>query len=168
MNTRKLTRTLTGLIAGTALFAAGSRGANAVPSTFNVSTTITAACTVTDAGPANLTPTYTSSTDSGTGSETVLNTFCNGTNPTVTFTDAEANTGNYYAMNDGNGNLLVYQISNTPTCSGVVGDVNLEEGEPYAITTAAFDICASVLVNGSNTGLPAGNYTDVVTYTITP
>jgi hypothetical protein len=72
-------------------------------------------------------------------------------------------------MNEGNGNLLVYEISNTPTCSGAVGEANfLEEGEPYAITTAAFDICASVLANGSNTGLPAGNYTDVVTYTITP
>jgi len=168
LNTSKLIRAGTSVLAGAALFAAVSAGAYAAPTTFNVSTTITAACTITDAGPANLTPTYTPSTDSGTGSETVLNTFCSGTNPTVSFTDAYGNIDGDYAMNDGNGHNLQYQLSNTATCSGIPADNNMGEGDGQPINTAAFDICAAVLTGGANVNVPAGTYNDTVTYNITP
>jgi len=161
-----LIRTGTALVAGAVLFATLSAHASA--GTFLVQTTITASCTITDAGPGNLAPTYTSASDTGTGAETVLNTNCTGTNPTVAFTDAYGNIDGDYAMNDGNGHNLQYQLSNTPTCSGVPGDVNMGEGDPQAINGAAFDICAAVLTGAGMNTLPAGNYTDTVTYTITP
>jgi hypothetical protein len=168
VNLTHLTRTGTALIAGAALFAGVATAAGATPTnTFNVSTTITASCTVTDSGPANLTPTYTPSTDSGTGSETVLNTFCSGSSPTVAFTDAYNNVDGDYAMNDGNGHILQYQLSNTPTCSGIPGDGNMGDTDPEPLT-AAFDICAGVIVGGVNVTAPAGSYTDTVTYSITP
>ncbi len=167
MNFPKFARNATALTVGATLFAAVSAGAYAVPTTFNVSTTVTASCTVTDAGPANLTPTYTQSTDSGTGDETVLNTFCSGTNPTVTFTDAGGNIDGDYEMNDGT-NILHYQISNTPTCTGIPGDNNLGEDDAWPISSPAYDICAAVTVGGVNTTVPAGSYTDTVTYTIAP
>jgi hypothetical protein len=168
MDFTKLTRTGTALAAGAALFVAVSTGAYAT-GTFNVSTTITASCSVTDAGPSDLTPTYVPSTDSGTGSATVLNTFCSGTTPTVTFTDSGNSGTNEFVMTSGT-SLLFYQISNGPTCSGVAGDGPINEGvaQPLPGGVTAYNICAAVITGGLNTAAAAGSYTDVVTYTIAP
>jgi hypothetical protein len=168
MNFTKLTRTGTALAAGAALFAAVSTGAYAT-GTFNVSTTITAACSVTDTGPADLTPTYTPSTDTGTGSATVLNTFCSGTTPTVTFTDASSSGTNEFVMTSG-ASSLYYQISNGAACTGVVGDAPIQEGgaQPLVNGPSGYNICAAVITGGVNTTAAAGSYTDVVTYTIAP
>jgi len=169
MNLRNLTRTGTGLAASAALFASLASGALAT-STFNVSTTITNACTVTDSGPANLTPTYTPTTDSGTGSETNLNTFCNGNAPTVAFTDAAGSGTNAFVMYDGAAPLY-YQISSDPTCNGTSGDIPINEGAPQNLLQGggSYEICAAVIAGvGINTTAPAGSYTDTVTYTISP
>lgn len=170
MNVSNLTRTGTALVAGAALFAAVSAGAYAVPATFNVSTTITATCSISDNGaPANLTPTYTPSGDTGTGDETTLSTSCNGSTPTVTFTDAYNSGTTNFEMTSG-ANDLFFQISNTPSCSGVVGDGPITENVPQNLTSgnSTYDICAAVITGGLNTSAPAGSYSDTVTYTISP
>ncbi len=170
MNLSTITRNGTALVAGAALFAAVSAGAYAIPDTFNVSTTISASCNITDSGPADLTPTYSPASDSGTGSETELDTFCNGTSPYVTFTDAYGDfDGNEFAMSNG-GNNLFYQISNTASCSGVAGDNPIGEGDPVSLAAGlnTLDICAAVITGGLNTSVPAGTYNDTVTYSITP
>jgi hypothetical protein len=169
MNFTKLTRTGTALAAGAALFAAVSTGAYAT-GTFNVSTTITSSCSVTDSGPANLTPTYDPSTDSGTGSATTLNTACNGATPSVTFTDSNGSYTTFFQMSDGSSNLW-YQISNNATCTGGPGDNPIQENNPVLLGTgtASYNICAAVIAgNGTNTSVAAGSYSDTVTYTITP
>ncbi len=165
-----LTRTCTALVAGAALVAAVSAGADAIPDTFNVSTTISASCSITDSGPSDLTPTYSPTSDSGTGSETSLNTNCTGGTPSVTFTDAGASGTTEFVMTSGNSDLY-YQISNTPTCSGVAGDGPITEASPVSLTpgNSSFDICAAVIAGGGlNVGAAAGSYTDTVTYTIAP
>jgi hypothetical protein len=171
MNLTSLTRTATALVAGAALFATLSAGADAIPDTFNVSTTISASCSLTngDGGPADLTPTYTPSTDSGTGSETVLDTTCTGSSPTVTFTDASNSGSTEFVMLSAS-NDLYYQISNTPSCTGVVGDNPITEGAPQSLTTgtSVYEICAAVIAQGVNTTAPGGSYTDTVTYSISP
>lgn len=162
---------LTALVAGAALFAAASTGAYAVPTTFNVSTTINASCSVTDSGPANLTPSYVPSTDTSTGAATTLNTFCNGANPNVTFTDALNSSDTLFAMTTVGGSFLYYQISNTATCTGVAGDNPVYEDTAIALTSgvSSFNICAAVITGGNlNTGAQAGTYSDTVTYTIAP
>jgi spore coat protein U-like protein len=169
VNVSNRTRTATALVAGAALFAAVSAGAYAIPDTFNVSTTISASCSVTDSGPADLYPSYTPSTDTSVGAETVLNTSCSGSSPTVTFTDPTESFDNEFFMTSGS-QILFFQISNTSSCSGVAGDNPLLEGVPYALSSGvgAFDICAAVISGGLNTGVPAGVYTDTVTYSISP
>jgi len=164
-----LARTCATLIAGTALFGGVAAAAGAT-STFNVSTVITNACTVTDSGPANLVPTYTPTSDSGTGAETSLNTFCNGNAPTVAFTDAAGSGSNAFVMYDG-GAPLYYQISSNPTCNGTSGDIPIQEGAPQNLSQGAqsYEICAAVIAGaGINTTVPAGSYSDTVTYTISP
>ncbi len=169
MNFTNLTRTGTALVAGAALFAAFSASANATP-TFNVSTTISASCSVTDSGPADLFPTYDETSNTGTGQETVLNTFCSGSSPTVTFTDGYGNIDGDYRMTDGNGHYLYYQLSNASACTGVVGDGNMGEDDTQSLAgVPAFDICAAVeTFNGNNLTAPAGSYSDTVSYIITP
>lgn len=165
MNFRSLTRTGTALVAGAALFVTVSTAAGAVPSSFNVSTTITASCTVTDAGPTNLAPTYTPSTDSGVGDSTVLDTACNGSTPTVTFTDASGATTEF-VMTSG-ANRLGYYLSNNNDCTGGSGDNPITVGAPQNLVPA-YAIAACVIIGGTNVGAPAGTYTDTVTYTISP
>jgi hypothetical protein len=171
LNISHLARTGTALVAGAALFAAVSAGAFAIPSnTFTVSTTITASCTVTDDGPANLTPTYAPTTDSGVGSATTLNTFCTGTDPNVTFTDAFASDTNEFEMTNGGANLF-FQISNNTTCNGTAGDTPISEDTalPLGGGTSTYNICAAVIAgSGTNVAAPAGNYSDTVTYTLAP
>jgi hypothetical protein len=170
MNVSDVTRAGSALIAGAALFAAVSAGAYAVPDTFNVSTTISASCSVTDSGPANLTPAYTPASDSGTGAETNLNTFCTGSVPTVTFTDGLDSGDNFFAMSDG-GVLLYYQLSSNPTCNGTSADLPISEGAPQNLLqgNGSYEICAAVIAgSGLNVGIPAGTYSDTVTYTIAP
>jgi len=169
MNFNTLTRTGTALAAGAALFAAVSTGAYAAPTTFNVSTTITASCVVTDDGPTNLTPTYDPTTDTGTGNATSLNTACTGVTPSVVFTDSDGSNTNYFQMSSGSSNLW-YQISNNPGCNGGPGDNPILENDAITLGTgtASYDICAAVITGGVNTAVPAGSYTDTVTYTITP
>jgi len=170
MNFGNLTRTGTALVAGAALFAAVSGGAYAAPATFNVSTTITAACTISDVGfPQDLTPTYTPSSDSGTGSATALTTNCSGEAPTVAFTDANNSGSTAFQMTSG-ANQLFFQISNEPACAGGPGDNPIIEGAAQPLTpgVSSYDICAAVITGGLNTGVPAGSYADVVTYTIAP
>jgi spore coat protein U-like protein len=162
----KLIRTGTALVAGAALFASVSAGAFAgpAPTTFTVTTTIAASCTVSEDGaPGDLTPTYNPTSDTSTGSETTLTTFCNGTTPTVTFTDATGNFESFYTMLDGNNDHLNYQLSNTATCTGVVGDNNLPEGDALPLTSP-YEICAAVIPG--QTTAPAGTYVDTVTYNI--
>jgi hypothetical protein len=163
-----LTRTGIAALAGAALLAgvAESAGAN----TFTVSTTITTACKLSDSGPTDLTPTYERVVDSGTGSVTALNTVCNGANPTVTFTDSLGSGTNLFAMHNGD-SALYYQISLGPSCSGVAGDNPIQESAPIALPSGdnALNICAAVITgDGTNADVPAGTYTDTVTYTITP
>jgi hypothetical protein len=166
---RDCIRTGGALVASALFVGAVSTGAAAVPDTFNVSTTVASSCVVTDAGPANLTPTYSPTSDSGTGSETVLNTFCNGTSPGLLLYDAWDSGGSQFAMSDGT-TYLFYQISNTATCSGVAGDNPLPDDLPIALPsgTNSFDLCAAVTTGGSNVTAPAGAYTDTVTYSIAP
>ncbi len=163
----KLIRTGTALVAGAALFASVSAGAFAgpAPNTFTVQTVIAASCTVSEGGaPGNLTPTYDPTSDTSTGAETTLTTFCNGTTPTVTFTSPNTTfeSPNYVMVDPGNDHLN-YQLSNTATCTGVVGDNNLPEGDPLPLTSP-YDICAAVIPG--QTTAPAGTYLDTVTYTI--
>lgn len=171
MNNASFARTAAALVAGAALFLAVSRDADA-QSVFNVSTTITASCNVTDAGPTDLTPTYSPLTDSGTGSATALNTFCTGTAPTATFTDAYDSFYYVFAMTGGGGgNFLYYQISNNTACTGVGGDDPINEGSAIALPsgTSSFNICAAVITGGMNAGnTVAGTYGDTVTYSIAP
>jgi len=171
VNFSNITRTGTALVAGAALFAAVSAGADAVPTTFNVNTTVSASCSLTlgDGGPADLTPTYTPATDSGTGSETVLDTTCTGSTPTVAFTDAAATGSTSFEMTSGP-NVLYYQISSNPSCSGGPGDDPISEGAAQSLTTgnSVYEICAAVITGGPNTGAVGGSYNDTVTYTITP
>jgi hypothetical protein len=169
MNVHNLTRSGTAFVAGVALFAAVSAGADAIPDTFNVSTTISASCSVTDSGPADLTPTYSPTSDSGAGSETVLSTLCNGTSPSVTFSDSYDSNNNLFVMYDGS-SVLYYQISNTTSCSGVSGDNPIYESFPITLPSGvnSFDICAAVITGGVNVNAPAGTYNDTVTYSITP
>jgi hypothetical protein len=169
VNHNHLARTCTALIAGAALFTGVVTAAGAT-NTFNVSTTITNSCTVTDKGPTDLTPTYTPVSDSGTGAETSLNTFCNGEGPTVAFTDAAATGSGTFIMYDG-ASQLDYQISNNAACNGTSGDFPILEGAPQNLTpgNSSYDICAAVIAGvGLNTAVPAGSYTDTVTYTISP
>lgn len=169
MNVRSFTRTGTALVAGAALCLAVSGAADAVTTTFIVSTTITRSCVVSDAGPPDLAPAYSPTIDAGTGDHTVLNTTCNGTTPTVTFTDAYNSGGTVFQMTSGT-SALYYQISNGASCSGVASDSPVQEGVPQVMAPgiASFDICASVIAGGMNTNAPAGTYTDTVTYTLTP
>jgi len=169
VNFSDCTRTASALVAAAALFGSVSAGAYAAPDTFNVSTTVSDSCTVTDSGPANLTPTYSPISDSGTGSETVLNTFCTGTNPYVDFYDSWDSGGPQFAMSNGTTNLY-YQISDTPTCSGVPGDNPISDDVPVALPNGAnsFDVCAAVTTGGLNVTAPAGSYTDTVIYSIAP
>jgi len=165
---RILARAGSAVLAGAALLAgaAASAGAN----TFNVSTTISPACTLSDSGPTDLTPTYTPVRDLGTGTATALNTVCNGTNPTVTFSDSLGSGTNLFAMHDG-ASTLYYQISIGTSCSGVVGDNPIQENTPIALPAGVntFDICAAVITgDGTNVNVPAGSYSDTVTYSITP
>ncbi len=97
---------------------------------------------------------------------TVLNTLCNG-DPTVTFTDSYGSGTNVFAMHDGN-SVLYYQISNGPSCSGVPGDDPIQENSPITIPSGAnaLNICAAVITGGMNLNVPAGTYTDTVTYSI--
>ncbi len=162
-------RTGTAVIAGATLVAAISGGARA--GTFNVSTTITPSCTITDAGPGNLTPEYAPTTDTGTGASTTLDTFCTGPNPTVVFTDAYASNDTQFAMSNGAGAYLFYQISPNVNCNGTPGDVPINENTVQDLIggTQSFPICAAVIAGGGlNVGAPAGAYQDTVTYTLTP
>lgn len=165
MMLRNLTRTSTALVAGAALFATVATAADAVPSTFTVSTTITASCTLTDSGPANLAPTYSPSTDSGVGDSTTLETTCNGTTPTVTFTDVNGATTEF-VMTSG-ANRLGYYLSNNNDCTGGSGDNPITIGAPQNLVPV-YAIAACVIIGGINVGAPAGTYTDTVTYTISP
>jgi spore coat protein U-like protein len=170
VNVRALTRNGAALVAGAALFATASSDADAVTTTFIVSTTITRSCVVSDAGPPDLAPTYSPTIDAGTGDHTVLNTTCNGATPTVTFTDAYNSGGTVFQMTNG-ASALYYQISNGTSCSGVASDNPVQEGVPQVMApgNGAYDICVSVLAaGGTNTNAPAGTYTDTVTYTLTP
>jgi hypothetical protein len=170
MKFANLARTATSLVAGASLFAAVSAGANAGGNTFNVSTTIASSCSVTDSGPADLTPTYDPTTDSGTGSETVLNTDCNGTTPSVTFTDPEDLGTNDFVMASGP-NILYFQISTGASCTGIPGDNPIYEHNPVSLQPGpyALDICAAVITGGGvNTSAVAGSYSDTVTYSIAP
>jgi len=167
VNIAHLTRTGTAFAACAALFATVSAGASANGTTFNVSTTITNSCVLSGkGGPSDLAPAYVPSTDVSAGDESVLNTTCNGNAPTVTFTDANASGTTQFAMTSG-ANTLYYQISNTATCTGVAGDNPVTENVAQPLT-ASYDICAAVITGGLNTTVPAGSYTDTVTYTITP
>jgi len=168
VNLIRITRIWAAVLAGPALLASVVTAAGAT-STFDVSTEIASACTVTDAGPADLTPAYTPSTDTSTGSETVLNTFCNGSNPTVTFTDAFDSNNNLFEMLSG-ANPLFFQISNGASCSGIPGDNPISESVAQNLVggTSSYDICAAVITGAPNTTAPAGSYTDVVSYNITP
>jgi spore coat protein U-like protein len=171
VNISKLARTATALVAGAALFAAVSAGAFAVPpNTFTVSTTITASCSVTDAGPANLTPTYTPTTDTGVGSATTLDTFCTGTTPTVVLSDAAGSGGPEFVMTDGGANLY-YHLANGTSCNGTNTDNVIDEGTAINLTggEGVLNICAAVIAGGGlNVDAAAGSYLDTVTYTITP
>jgi hypothetical protein len=168
VNVSNRTRTATALVAGAALFAAVSAGADAIPDTFNVSTTISASCSVTDSGPADLTPTYTPSTDSGVGASTTLNTNCNGTSPTVTFTDADGGGPAFFMF--GTGGVLIFQLSNNTSCNGSPADNPLVEAEAYSLGTgiSSYNICAAITTGGDNVLAAAGTYTDTITYTISP
>jgi hypothetical protein len=104
LNNASFARTAAALVAGAALFPAVSRDASA-QSVFNVSTTITASCEVTDAGPteklddaspANLPLNYKPTTDSGVGMETAQDTF---------------RTPGFFALSDGVGRYLSHQLS---------------------------------------------------------
>jgi spore coat protein U-like protein len=171
VNVRIVTRAGTAVLAGAALVAGVAASASAgATNTFNVSTTINTACTLSDSGPTDLTPTYTPIRDSGTGTVTALNTVCNGTNPTVTFSDSLGSGTNLFAMHNG-ASTLYYQISIGASCSGVPGDNPIQENTPIALPAGvnAFDICAAVIAgDGTNVNAPAGTYSDTVTYTITP
>jgi len=135
--------------------------------TFNVTTTVDATCTVTDSGPANLTPTFAPLSDTGTGSATSLNTVCTGPTPTVIFSDAAASGTSIFTMNDG-AHLLTFQISNKTSCDGGAGDDPIVEGAPQSLVGTSYDICAAVIADGSNSGAAAGSYSDTVTYAVSP
>lgn len=170
MNVSNFARAGTAIIGGVFFFVALSAGANAVPSSFNVTTTIAASCSMTAAAPGNLTPTYSMPTDSGDGAKTALNTFCVGTAPSVTFTDAYNSGSNVFAMTDAGGANLYYQLSNNATCDGTGADNPINENAPVSLGSGAnsLNICAAVLTDGSNDGAPAGTYSDTVTYSMTP
>jgi len=72
-------------------------------------------------------------------------------------------------MSNGTTNLY-YQISDTPTCSGVPGDNPISDDVPVALPNGAnsFDVCAAVTTGGLNVTAPAGSYTDTVIYSIAP
>ncbi len=169
VNFRLLTLAGTGAFAGAALLA--GVGANAAAaSTFVVSTTIAPTCTVSGSGPADLTPTYTEIGDSGTGTATALDTICNGANPTITLSDSLGSGTNLFAMHNGN-SALYYQISIGTSCTGAAGDNPIQENAPITLPSGfdAFDICAAVIAGtGLNVNVPAGTYSDTVTYSITP
>jgi hypothetical protein len=55
------------LVAGAALSLAVSGAADAITTTLNVSTTITRSCVVSDAGPPDLAPAYSTTIDADTG-----------------------------------------------------------------------------------------------------
>jgi hypothetical protein len=167
----KLAHGGTALVGAAVFFAALTTGASAVPDTFAVTTTISASCSVTDAGPGNLTPTYSPTSDAGVGSATTLNTFCTGTTPTVVFTDAYGSETTAFAMSNGNGGVLLYQLSNNATCNGTNSDAPFYENTSVSMTggSTSFNICAAVIAgSGTNVAAPAGTYQDLVTYTITP
>jgi spore coat protein U-like protein len=167
---RNLTRTVTALVAAAGLFAVVSAGADAIPDTFNVSTTISASCSITDSGPANLFPQYVPSTDTSTGAATALNTYCNGSSPTVNFSDGSYGT-TQFLMNNGGSSYLYYQISQNSSCNGSAFDNPIPQGfqQTLGVGVASFDICAAVITGGGlNTGAPAGTYTDTITYSISP
>jgi hypothetical protein len=168
---RTFTRTVTALVAGATFFAIASVCADATD-TFNVSTTITAACSLADGdgGPADLTPSYTPSTDSGTGTETVLDTSCTGSVPTVTFTDTYNSGTTVFEMTSGSSQLF-YQLSSDPSCDGTPGDLPITEGVAQNLLQGfgSYEICAAVIAGGGmNVNAAAGSYSDTVTYTITP
>jgi len=167
MNFPTLSRSGTALLASAAFFASVSSGAGAT-NTFNVSTTIEDSCSVTNAGPSDLVVTYVPTTDTSTGAATSLDTFCNGTSPTVSFSDGTYGTTNF-AMT-GPGGYLYYYLSQSTTCTGVVADNPIVQGftQPLGAGTTSFDICAAVITGGVNTGAPAGAYSDTVTYSISP
>jgi hypothetical protein len=168
---RTFTRTVTALVAGAAFFAVASLCADATD-TFNVSTTITASCSLTggDGGPADLTPSYTQSTDSGTGVETALDTTCTGDTPSVFFTDAYSSGTTVFEMTSGSSQLF-YQLSSDPTCDGTPGDIPITEGAPQNLLQGggSYEICAAVIAgSGMNVNAAAGSYSDTVTYSISP
>lgn len=170
MNITNFARAGTALAGGAFFFVALSAGARAVPSSFTVSTTITASCSMTNAGPGNLAPTYSMPTDSGDGSQTALSTFCTGTAPSVTFSDAYGSGSNVFAMTDADGASLYYQLSNNTTCNGTGADNPITESTPISLGSGANSlmICAAVLTGGQNAGARAGTYSDTVTYSMSP
>ncbi len=166
MNLLRTVRTGAFLSAGAVLFADAGTGAGAT--TFNVTTRVDASCSVTDAGPANLTPTYAPLSDAGTGSATSLNTTCTGSSPTVTFSDSAASGTSVFTMSDGSSHSLTFQISNKSSCDGSAGDDPITEGVAQSLASSSYDICAAVITGGSNSGAAAGTYSDTVTYAISP
>jgi spore coat protein U-like protein len=157
--------------AGAAFVAATASSAGAVSGgSFTVSTTITASCSVTNAGPSDLSPTYSPVTDTGTGAATSISTVCTGPNPQIAFTDLNGGSGTDFVMTNGSAKLYYYLSSNA-TCDGTRADRPLSYGiaaNGFANGSATFGVCAAVEANGTNTGLPAGTYTDTVYYTISP
>jgi len=154
------------LSAGAVLVAGVGAGSGAA-TTFNVTTTVDASCTLTDAGPANLNPTYAPLADTGIGSATSLNTTCTGPSPTVTFSDASATGTSVFTMTDGGTHSLTFQISNKTSCDGGPGDDPIVEGAAQSLTPS-YAICAAVITGGSNTGAAVGVYSDTVTYAVSP
>ncbi len=165
----KIIRTGALLSAGAVLFAGVGAGAGAA-TTFHMTVRVDDSCTFTDSGPSNLTPAYTSSSDTSTGSASSLNTNCTGSSPTVVFSDAAASGTSVFTMSDGHSHSLTFQISNKPACTGGTGDDPITEGtaQPLASGSGTYDICAAVITGGSNRSAAAGAYTDTVTYTVTP
>ena len=166
MNIRYLARTGSAVTAGALLLAALGAGALAAPATFTVSTNITNSCVVSGGGPSDLTPTYDPITGSSVGAATTLVTSCSGPAPVVAFTDA-GGSGTSFQMTSF-ASTLFYQISNSTSCSGIAADDPLTVGGQYNLTSGSgiYNICAAV--TAGQTGIPAGSYSDTVTYTITP
>lgn len=167
MNPLPIIRTGAFWIAGSVLFA--GFGSEAGATTFNVTTTVDASCTVTDAGPANLTPTFAPLSNTGVGAATSLDTECTGPAPTVTFSDAAASGTSVFTMLDGS-HALTFQISNKSSCDGGAGDDPITEGAAQNLASAisTYAICAAVITDGSNSAAVAGTYSDTVTYAVSP
>jgi hypothetical protein len=70
-------------------------------------------------------------------------------------------------MSDGSSHSLTFQISNKTSCDGSAGDDPIVEGASQDLV-AAYDICAAVISDGSNSRAPAGAYSDTVTYAVSP